>query len=122
MGPSSFQEKDLDDEAEEFIVNWAQEFPKKTSCLADRSHEPASFPRRRPAVGRNCCASLFWPLRKTEPARVSVPSQRGHWWPVLSLGHLYEKLCRMRVEVRKRGSKGHSTRWGRSGVTVAWMN
>ncbi len=44
MGPSSFQEKDLDDEAEEFIVNRAQEFPKKTSRLADRSLEPASLP------------------------------------------------------------------------------
>jgi hypothetical protein len=25
------------------------------------------------------------------------------WWPLLRLGHLYEKLSRMRVEVRKRG-------------------
>jgi hypothetical protein len=25
------------------------------------------------------------------------------WWPLLRRGHLYEKLSRMRVEVRKRG-------------------
>jgi hypothetical protein len=24
------------------------------------------------------------------------------WWPLLRLGHLYEKMSRMRVEVRKR--------------------
>jgi len=30
MDPSPFVEKDLDDDAEEFIVNWAQEFPTGT--------------------------------------------------------------------------------------------
>ena len=29
MDPSPFQEKDLDDDAEEFVVGWAQEFPRK---------------------------------------------------------------------------------------------
>jgi hypothetical protein len=29
MDPSPFPEKDLDQDAEEFIVSWAQEFPKK---------------------------------------------------------------------------------------------
>jgi hypothetical protein len=29
MDPSPFIEKDLDDDAEEFIVSWAQEFPPK---------------------------------------------------------------------------------------------
>ena len=29
MDPSPFHEKDLDDDAEEFIVSWAQEFPRK---------------------------------------------------------------------------------------------
>jgi hypothetical protein len=29
MDPSPFQEKDLDQDAEEFIVSWAQEFPRK---------------------------------------------------------------------------------------------
>ena len=28
MDPSPFLEKDLDDKAEEFIVGWAQEFPR----------------------------------------------------------------------------------------------
>jgi hypothetical protein len=30
MDPSPFIEKDLDDDAEEFIVSWAQEFSAKT--------------------------------------------------------------------------------------------
>jgi hypothetical protein len=29
MDPSPFPEKDLDDDAEEFIISWAQEFPRK---------------------------------------------------------------------------------------------
>ena len=33
MDPSPFYEKDLDDDAEEFIVSWAQEFPRR-----DRSY------------------------------------------------------------------------------------
>jgi hypothetical protein len=43
MGPSSFQEKDLDDEAEEFIVNWAQEFPRKhpVSLIAHMNQLPS---------------------------------------------------------------------------------
>jgi hypothetical protein len=31
MDPSPFPEKDLDEDAEEFIVSWAQEFPRKDS-------------------------------------------------------------------------------------------
>jgi hypothetical protein len=34
MDPSPFHEKDLDDDAEEFIVSWAQEFPR---------HDPVSL-------------------------------------------------------------------------------
>jgi hypothetical protein len=29
MDPSPFHERDLDDDAEEFIVSWAQEFPPR---------------------------------------------------------------------------------------------
>ena len=34
MDPSPFHERDLDDDAEEFIVGWAQEFPR---------HDPVSL-------------------------------------------------------------------------------
>jgi hypothetical protein len=33
MDPSPLIEKDLDDKAEEFIVGWAQEFPRETSLM-----------------------------------------------------------------------------------------
>jgi len=29
MDPSPFHERDLDDDAEEFIVSWAQKFPRR---------------------------------------------------------------------------------------------
>jgi hypothetical protein len=33
MDPSPFIEKDLDDDAEEFIVSWAREFPPDTPVM-----------------------------------------------------------------------------------------
>jgi len=36
MDPSPFIEKDLDDDAEEFIVSWAQEFPPKAAIKLRR--------------------------------------------------------------------------------------
>jgi hypothetical protein len=33
MDPSPFQEKDLDDDAEEFITSWAQEYPRSASFV-----------------------------------------------------------------------------------------
>ena len=33
MDPSPFHEKDLDDDAEEFIVSWAQEYPMRDPII-----------------------------------------------------------------------------------------
>ena len=44
MDPSPFREKDLDIEAEEFIVDWAREPPK---------HEPLLLTIHLPAAGRS---------------------------------------------------------------------
>jgi hypothetical protein len=44
MDPSPFPEKDLDHDAEEFIISWAQEFPRKdpVSLLVHVSEDSAS--------------------------------------------------------------------------------
>ena len=43
MDPSPFHERDLDDDAEEFIVSWAQEFPRRdpVSLVIDVNELPA---------------------------------------------------------------------------------
>ena len=49
MDPSPFHERDLDDDAEEFIVSWAQEFPRRdpVSLVVHVNQLPAQ--RRRAA-------------------------------------------------------------------------
>ncbi len=47
MDPSPFHEKDLDDDAEEFIVSWAREFPISEPVILT-IHLPATCPVREP--------------------------------------------------------------------------
>ena len=47
MDPSPFHEKDLDQDAEEFIVSWIQEFPLRESVSlvvhVNQAHENAQY-------------------------------------------------------------------------------
>jgi hypothetical protein len=157
MDPSPFHERDLDDDAEEFIVSWAQEFPPRdpVSLLVHVNQLPAHRNAQRlveTAVhnyfsyrvklnrlefrhllkqGRtNLIIGLIFLggclltselLLRQEPRSLSIIARESliiagwvamwrpiriflyDWWPVLRLSHLYEKLSRMHVEVRKRG-------------------
>jgi hypothetical protein len=155
MDPSPFHERDLDDDAEEFIVSWAQEFPRRDSVSlvihvnqlpahGDAQHlvEPAVHHyfayraklkrlefrhllkegRTSLVIGlcflagclltsqliRHRQDSLSIVLRESLTIAGWVAMWRPisiflyDWWPVLRKGHLYGKLSRMRVEVRKR--------------------
>jgi hypothetical protein len=158
MDPSPFQEKDLDDDAEEFIVGWAQEFPRRDpvslvvhvnqvgahgdaqelveaavhhyfayraklnrlefrhllkqgrtsliigliflgACLLTSELLVRQEPRSLRIIARESLVIAGWVAMWT-PIRIFLYD----WWPVLRLGHLYQKLSRMRVEVRKRGA------------------
>jgi hypothetical protein len=155
MDPSPFQEKDLDDDAEEFIVGWAREFPRKdpVSLIVHVNQLPSHgdahqlvetavhhyFGHRaklnrlefrhllkegRTSLIIGLCFlagclltsqlirhrqdSLSIVLRESLTIAGWVAMWRPisiflyDWWPVLRKGHLYDKLSRMRVEVRKR--------------------
>ncbi len=161
MDPSPFHEKDLDDDAEEFIVGWAQEFPLhdpvsllvhvnqfaahldtqhlvetavhnyfayraklnrlefrhllkqgRTSlvigliflgaCLLASEVLPRQEPRSVWIIARESLTIAGW-VAMWQPIRIFLYD----WWPVLRLGHLYEKLSRMRVEVRRSAAKEH---------------
>jgi len=157
MDPSPFQERDLDDNAEEFIVSWAQEFPRRDPiALCVHVNQLPAYGDAQQIVeaavhhyfayraklnrlefrhllkeGRSsliiglvflgiCLLTSEWLLRK-QPGSLSIIAGESlviagwvamwrpiriflyDWWPVLRRGRLYEKLSRMRVEVRKRG-------------------
>jgi hypothetical protein len=157
MDPSPFQERDLDDDAEEFIVSWAQEFPRRDpvslvihvnqlSEQRDAQHlvEAAVhhyfayraklnwlqlrhlFKQGRTSliIGLTFLAAcmITSQLLRRQAGTLPIVLREGliiagwvamwrpmeiflyEWWPLLRTGRLYEKLSRMRVEVRKRGA------------------
>ena len=158
MDPSPFHERDLDDDAEEFIVGWAREFPRRdpVSLVVHVNQLPVhdnaqqmietavhNYFGYRAKLNRlefrhllkegrtsliiglvflgACLLTSEWLLRK-QPGSLSIIARESlviagwvamwrpiriflyDWWPVLRLGRLYEKLSRMRVEVRKRNA------------------
>jgi len=156
MDPSPFHERDLDDDAEEFIVGWAREFPRRDPVSlvvhvnqlpahADAEHllETAvhNYFAYRAKLNRlefryllkqgrtsliigltflAVCMITSQLLRRQEET-LSIVIREGliiagwvamwrpmeiflyEWWPLRRKGRLYQKLSRMRVEVRKRG-------------------
>lgn len=159
MDPSPFHERDLDDNAEEFIVSWAQEFPRRdpVSLVVHVNQLPAhgdtqhlvetavhNYFAYRAKLNRlefrhllkegrinliiglmflGACLLTSELLLRQKPGSLSIIARESltiagwvamwrplriflyDWWPVRRLGHLYEKLSRMRVEVRKRSEK-----------------
>jgi len=155
MDPSPFPERDLDDDAEEFIVSWAQEFPRRdpVSLVIQVNQTPAqpdaqhlvetsvhhyfAYRSRLKRLelrhllkeGRTslfigltflaACMITSQLLRRQE-GTLAIVLREGliiagwvamwrpmeiflyAWWPLLRTGRLYEKLSRMRVEVRTR--------------------
>ena len=159
MDPSPFVEKDLDNDAEEFIVSWAQEFPSRdpVSLLIYVNHLPAHGDAQRLVetaihnyfayraklkrfelrhllkegrisliiglVFLGACLLTSHLLLRQQPGTLSIIGRESltiagwvamwrpigiflyDWWPVLRKGRLYEKMSRMRVEVRRRDGK-----------------
>jgi hypothetical protein len=157
MDPSPFHERDLDDDAEEFIVGWAREFPRRDpislvvhvnqlpprddvqhlvetavhNYFAYRAKLNRLEFRHLLKQGRTTliiglaflagCMLTSQLLRRQE-GTLPIVLREGliiagwvamwrpmeiflyEWWPLLRSGRLYEKLSRMRVEVRKRNA------------------
>ena len=154
MDPSPFHERDLDDDAEEFIVGWAREFPRRdpVSLVVHVDQLPAHGSaqhlletavhnyfiyranlnrlkfRHLLKQGRTsliiglallAACTLTSQLLRRQAGTLPIVLREGliiagwvamwrpmeiflyEWWPPLRTGQLYEKLSRMRVEVRK---------------------
>jgi hypothetical protein len=159
MDPSPFHERDLDDDAEEFIVGWAREFPRRdpVSLVVHVNQLPPhgdvqhlletavhNYFAYRAKLNRlefshllkqgrttliiglaflSACLITSQLLRR-QAGTLPIVLREGliiagwvamwrpmeiflyEWWPLLRRGRLYEKLSRMRVEVRKRNAQG----------------
>ena len=156
MDPSPFHERDLDDDAEEFIVGWAREFPRRDpislvvhvnqlsaqgdaqALLETAVHNYFAYRaklnrlefryllkqgRTSLIIGLAFLATcvLTSQLLRHWAGTLPIIIREGliiagwvamwrpmeiflyEWWPLLRRGRLYEKLSRMRVEVRERG-------------------
>ncbi len=159
MDPSPFHEKDLDHDAEEFIVSWAREFPKKDpiSLLVQVNELPPhgdaqdlvevaihNYFAYRAKLNRlefrhllkegrtsliiglvflGLCLLISQLLLRRNEGTLSIVFRESltiagwvamwrpmqiflyEWWPLRRRGHLFEKMSRMHVEVRKRNAQ-----------------
>ena len=73
MDPSPFHERDLDDDAEEFIVGWAREFPRRdpVSLVVHVDQLP---PHGDAQVCLKPLCIIILPIGQSEPVRVSLSS------------------------------------------------
>jgi hypothetical protein len=101
MDPSPFIEKDLDDDAEEFIVSWAQEFPPnapiKLRLFLSKmllGHEAGTWA----AVVRESLTIAGW-VAMWRPMQIYLYD----WWPLLRRSRIYAKLSHMPVEFFPKG-------------------
>ena len=155
MDPSPFHEKDLDHDAEEFIVSWAQEFHRRDPLIlrvhVNQYPANADAPRLVQAAIHNyfsyrqklnrlelkrllkrgrtslmigllflaACLLLSELMLHQKPGTLLSVLRESltiggwvamwrpmqiflyDWWPLLRVGHIYEKLSRAPVEVRK---------------------
>jgi hypothetical protein len=161
MDPSPFHEKDLDHDAEEFIVSWAQEYhrhdplvlrihvnqyPTGADALRDVQtaiHNYFSYRRKLNRLelkrllkqGRislligllflTTCLLISELLLRQKPGTLLSLLRASltiggwvamwrpmeiflyDWWPLLHVGHIYEKLSRVPVELRRPAANHH---------------
>ncbi len=162
MDPSPFHEKDLDHDAEEFIISWAQELPRyePISLVVHLNQLPARGDAQHVVetavhnyfgyraklnrlefrhllkqgrislvIGLAFLAGclLTGQLMRHQQGSLSIVLRESltiagwvamwrpmqiflyEWWPLRRLGHLFEKMSRMHVEVRKRTASRDGT-------------
>jgi hypothetical protein len=122
MDPSPFKAKDLDDDADEFIVSWAQEFPRKhpVSLIIHVNQLPSHADAQR--LAEICCASLFGHRAKLNRPQFRHLLKEGTGGLFCASAISTKSFAACASKCGSGASKGQSTRWGRSGLTLAWMN
>ena len=122
MDPSPFHERDLDHDAEEFIVSWAQEYPvnEPLRLVIHLRHPPEGFTPEDvessqggrmdeavPGGWRGILAEVLliagW-VAMWKP----VDTVLYRWWPALRLGRIHRKLASVPVKLHVEPPRGAS--------------
>lgn len=103
LDPSPFPNKDLDRDAEEFIVGWAREFPKRVP-LEIRVHLPQ-------AVDEELHARIEEAIHNYFAYRSGVTGRRfaqmiGRGWLTLGIGLLFLAICLGGADMARRMGDG----------------
>ncbi len=101
MDPSPFIERDLDDNAEEFIVSWAQEFPPSAPVRLRVYLE--QWPAEDPTGLIRQAVHAYFSHRAELTEREFRRLMKQGWWPVRQKRRIYTKLSRMPVDVVQHG-------------------
>jgi hypothetical protein len=120
MDPSPFHEKDLDHDAEEFIVSWAQEFPRKDpiSLLVHVNQLPAHGETQRNVEA--AVHNYFAYRAKLNRLEFRHLLKQGRISLVIGLAFL--GACLVTSELLFRQSTGTFSIWLRESLTIAgWV-
>jgi hypothetical protein len=119
MDPSPFHEKDLDADAEQFIVSWAQEFPRRDPLVLTIHLSPGGLQQPDAVVEQAVQHYFFYRagLSRMEFRRLMRDGR-------ISLGIGVVFLCACLILAEILGNHGNQTvsRIGREGLTIAgWV-
>jgi hypothetical protein len=119
MDPSPFLEKDLDDEAEEFIVGWAREFPRDApiSLHIQLEQWPPEDPRE---MIQQAVHSHF--AHRAELADLEFRALMKQGWTSLIIGLSCLAICLFIIRMLPGGATGTGASVVRESLTIAgWV-
>jgi hypothetical protein len=120
MDPSPFHEKDLDHDAEEFIVSWAQEFPRKdpVSLLVHVNQLPThGDPQRNVEAAVHNYFAYRAKLKRLEFRHLLKQGRVS-----LVIGLAFLGACLVTSELLFRHNAGTFANWLRESLTIAgWV-
>ncbi|MFA7238360.1 MAG: hypothetical protein WC058_16005 [Phycisphaeraceae bacterium] len=120
MDPAPFPEKDLDDDAENFIVSWAREFPRRLPLLLV-VHLPQKFAAEDPTPMIAAAVQNFFRY-KMRLARRELRQLLRTGQTSLFVGLTFLTLCLLGGELLARLYTGDWTLVLREGLTIAgWV-
>ena len=120
MDPSPFHEKDLDHDAEEFIVSWAKEYPRSDPLTLIVHVNQASDPAASQELIEKAVRNYFAYRGKLNRMEFKHLLKQGR--TSLVIGLLFLAMCLMIRELTLHQATGTLTSLMREGLTIAgWV-
>lgn len=120
MDPSPFHEKDLDRDAEEFIVSWAQEYHRRDPLVLRIHVNQFPSETEAPRLVQNAVHNYFSYRRKLNRLKFKRLLEQGR--TSLLIGVLFLTLCLFLSELLARREHGPLLTLARESLTIAgWV-